>query len=610
MTPTYYKGIASFPTIPDNETLALAAEMYTSQGRGLLFGAPEYSIDGSVCLPTWITTGGQRPSRKAKGGAQEQSVTESSGDQSEVAEEQPSAQNVDIQEFGELLSCETYFEEFIPTANNPDELRIASFLQRPLRNVYLKVAKPAPSLEELSKLECCRGFLEGYSRLQDRLTFGSGQKPNIALIYDEAVSPVPFIELLYRLLTQDNVVTMSSVQEMGVISFDAIHHLPMFVEIDVDLAMTNGNPLALRSALSPLEWRKLRNQDATCVIKMTQSKHETFLKKWTPATNLYNAAHAVVVEMGEATPAFNADLTRLYELLDIPQPFEPETEEPVLLAEGNPFAELDALIGLESVKTQVREYATLLERRGRDALPCLHMTLLGNPGSGKTTVARIIAKIFDNIGVNKRRDIYVETDSGGLIAGYVGQTALKTKAVIARAKGGVLFVDEAYALYNGEGRAGMFAAEALATLVKEMEDKRDEFVCILAGYTQETEDMIKSNPGLRDRIGISIEFPDYSVEELVQIFEKFARDAGYWLGRGSREFLFDYFSRVLAQKDEHFSNGRIVRKVFERARIKQAMRTESNVITKGDLEAATAEGDLAKIAAGAQEATPVGFFVA
>ena len=256
------------------------------------------------------------------------------------------------------------------------------------------------------------------------------------------------------------------------------------------------------------------------------------------------------------------------------------------------FSELDELIGLHAVKEQVREIASLIDRRGRDRLPCLHMAFKGNPGTAKTTVARVLSTIFDRLGVNTCPDNLVEVDSSRLIAGYVGQTAPRVKCVVEDAQGGILFIDEAYGMAPRGKTQGNFGEEALATLVKEMEDKRDSFVCIMAGYTEEMDDFIDINPGLRDRIAFHIDFPDYSAEELFQIFEVMADKEDYQLGRGVEDELLDYFEAAIKACDLNFANGRLARKVLERAQFKQAVRTDSNTMSREDIIAALESEDL------------------
>ena len=264
--------------------------------------------------------------------------------------------------------------------------------------------------------------------------------------------------------------------------------------------------------------------------------------------------------------------------------------------------ELENLIGLGGVKKTIKEIVALLEKRGKSAVPCLHMVFLGNPGTGKTTVARIIAKLFAEVGLTKK-DLLVETQRGGLVGKYLGHTAQKTASVIKSAFGGVLFIDEAYSLIERDDDT--YGKEAVATLVKIMEDKRDEFVCILAGYTGDMNAMLDVNPGLRDRIQFHIHFPDYDVPELMQIFEKFCTDNKYELSCAARTALEVGFKQIQDAKSQNFSNGRLVRKVFERVRIKQAIRTCDDMIADTDVQEAFAEKDIAALFG--QNRTAIGF---
>lgn len=195
---------------------------------------------------------------------------------------------------------------------------------------------------------------------------------------------------------------------------------------------------------------------------------------------------------------------------------------------------------------------------------------------------------------------FIETDSTGLVGLFVGHTGAKTRRLIEQAQGGLLFIDEAYAL-GSKTRRNIYCEEALASLVKGMEDFREDFVCILAGHTDEMEDMISVNPGLRDRNGITIEFPDYSAEELLQIFIKFAQNKKCYVHPSTHPLLLEKLTRIVGREDTHFSNARIVRKIFERATLKQALRTNSNVITKADILEAFSEQDLAKLIASSSE---------
>ncbi|MBQ9335515.1 MAG: DUF4236 domain-containing protein [Alphaproteobacteria bacterium] len=239
------------------------------------------------------------------------------------------------------------------------------------------------------------------------------------------------------------------------------------------------------------------------------------------------------------------------------------------------FEELDNLIGLESVKQEVRTMSNFIKiqqsrkEQGLKASPIsYHCVFTGNPGTGKTTVARIIAGIYAELGVLKKGHL-VETDRSGLVAEYVGQTAVKTNKVIDSALDGVLFIDEAYSLV-GEGQD--FGKEAIATLLKRMEDDRERLVVILAGYGDEMKGFIDSNPGLQSRFNRYIDFHDYSSDELYQIFCFYAQKFDYVINDDASQILKDKFENAVNHKDANFGNARWVRNVFEKILEKQANR--------------------------------------
>ena len=204
--------------------------------------------------------------------------------------------------------------------------------------------------------------------------------------------------------------------------------------------------------------------------------------------------------------------------------------------------ELNSLIGIDSVKKQVEQIVNFLKvNKEKKKMPMLHMCFMGNPGTGKTTVARIIGKIFAEMEILSKDKIFVEAASQDLIGEYVGQTAPKTKAMTDKAKGGVLFIDEAYSLSPENARTS-YSEECIATLLKEMEDKRDNLCVILAGYTNEMKELLKVNPGFESRIQFKIDFPDYSEEELYEIFKQMAKEEEYKLSNNIKEVVTQYFA--------------------------------------------------------------------
>ncbi len=263
-----------------------------------------------------------------------------------------------------------------------------------------------------------------------------------------------------------------------------------------------------------------------------------------------------------ATPAATSAVAKPAEQ----QPDERTPEE--RLAEAR--AKLDRLIGLGAIKNQIQTLANFLSmERKREELglpttpPSLHMAFVGNPGTGKTTVARIIGDIYGALGVLTKGHL-VETDRSGLVAEYAGQTGPKTNAKIDEAIGGVLFIDEAYTLIDEDGQ-DQYGREAVQTLLKRMEDQRDQLVVILAGYPREMTRMIRSNPGLSSRVGTTMHFDDYDPEALCRIFDLIAAKAQYELPTETRRRLLRGFTHLYFNRDRHFGNGRMSRNSFERS---------------------------------------------
>ena len=252
------------------------------------------------------------------------------------------------------------------------------------------------------------------------------------------------------------------------------------------------------------------------------------------------------------------------------------------------MAQLDSLVGLDDVKKDIKNLMNLVKvrrLRKENGLPIppmsLHMVFMGNPGTGKTTVARIISGLYAAIGVLEKGQL-IEVDRSGLVAGYVGQTALKTQEVIKSALGGVLFIDEAYSLASGGEND--FGREAIETILKAMEDHRDELIVVVAGYNGPMEKFINSNPGLQSRFNKYFYFHDYNGEQLLYIFKGQCKKNGYALTEEAEAEAKAMFEELYENRGETFGNGRDVRNVFEDTVVRQSNRVAAlDAPTKDDL---------------------------
>ena len=250
------------------------------------------------------------------------------------------------------------------------------------------------------------------------------------------------------------------------------------------------------------------------------------------------------------------------------------------------LAELDSYVGMDAIKTEVRSLINMVQvyklRREHDLSTTdmsLHMVFSGNPGTGKTTVARIMSRIYHSLDILSKGQL-VEVDRSGLVAGYVGQTALKTQKVIEKAMGGVLFIDEAYTL-NGKSEND-FGQEAIDTILKAMEDHRDDLVVIVAGYTELMDRFIHSNPGLESRFNRFLMFEDYTPEQMVAIFKMQCKKGCYVLAQGTEELVRDFIAEESA--DDSFGNARGVRNLFEHILVAQNNRlAKMENVTRDDL---------------------------
>ena len=241
------------------------------------------------------------------------------------------------------------------------------------------------------------------------------------------------------------------------------------------------------------------------------------------------------------------------------------------------LCELNSLTGLDGVKHDVNMLVNLMrvqkirEERGlKQPSVSKHLVFSGNPGTGKTTVARLLAGIYHSLGILSGGQM-IEVDRSGLVSGYIGQTATKVMEVVESALGGILFIDEAYTLTSNKGQ-GDFGQEAVDTLLKAMEDNRDNLVVIVAGYTNLMEEFLNSNPGLRSRFNKFMKFDDYTPEQLLDIVKGMAAKQDYVLSEDAKAATYDYFSKICANKPENFANAREARNFLERAISKQAGR--------------------------------------
>ncbi|WP_304046940.1 AAA family ATPase [Methanobrevibacter gottschalkii] len=256
--------------------------------------------------------------------------------------------------------------------------------------------------------------------------------------------------------------------------------------------------------------------------------------------------------------------------------------------------ELNKLVGLEKVKKDVNSLINLVrirklrsERGIKQPPMSLHLVFSGNPGTGKTTVARLLSKIYCEIGLLSKGHL-VETDRSGLVGGFVGQTAIKTQEVIQSALGGILFIDEAYSLTSKSEND--YGAEAIDTLLKAMEDYRDDLIVIVAGYPALMDKFLYSNPGLESRFNKFIYFEDYNEEELYNIFQLMSKESNLTIDEAGDNYLKEYFKKVYENRSSNFANGRAVRNLFEEVITNQANRlANKSEITDDELNTLTYE---------------------
>lgn len=277
-----------------------------------------------------------------------------------------------------------------------------------------------------------------------------------------------------------------------------------------------------------------------------------------------------------------------------PRDFHPADEARRALA-SDPFANL---IGLEEQRRVVFEIGNAVAKHGREALESAHMVFTGPPGTGKTELARRLLAYYDAAGVTSGKGVFVKADAADLIGRFVGHTPHLVRNMVRRAYGGILFIDEAYRLI-GRG-ANDYGREAVDTLNEMLDADRDRFICIAAGYPDQMDFLMESNPGLRDRFGFRVAFESYRDDELADIFRLFARTKGFTLSEGAERELPGAVAGLRGKPG--FANARSVRRLFDRVVIKQALRTDNAVMEAADVRAALADPDM-----GAARERAVGF---
>ena len=298
------------------------------------------------------------------------------------------------------------------------------------------------------------------------------------------------------------------------------------------------------------------------------------------------------LEVKRAAQVLNSSLIEFYGYSTIQSMCKPDTDvDSDTKTLQDLLDELNALVGLEKVKNKVQDLIVYQkvqkmrrEKNLHSAKSTLHLAFTGNPGTGKTTVARIVGRIYQKIGLLSKGH-FVEVSRTDLIAGYQGQTALKVKKVIEQAKGGVLFIDEAYSITEND-HSDSYGRECLTELTKALEDYREDLVVIVAGYTEPMNKFFESNPGLKSRFNTFIEFDDYTPNELDEILMSMCKSNDYALDNEAKEKIHLYFEQQTSSKDDNFANGRLVRNLYDDLVMNHARRV-INIANPGSEELST-----------------------
>ena len=419
--------------------------------------------------------------------------------------------------------------------------------------------------------------------------------------------------MIHQILTDYSSTKHQLVREGNLSDFEVDYELRFLLHLIVfiDGQASYAEKQLVQEITSQLEWSSTYENLLINRIESQPSYDLAQLKVATAhpqlANILYKAALAVALCDGSLTHDERFFLENLHHALQIQEPFErlmtpifEHFNEPIneqfqatinqdrgantIVAERlddvidveSELEKLKQLVGLQNVKEELNKLIRFLEIQAKrreqnltETKLSLHMVFAGNPGTGKTTVARILARILKALNILKKGHL-VETDRMGLVGQYVGHTAKKTSEVVDQALDGVLFIDEAYSLASGNEND--FGQEAIDTLVKRMEDHRDRLIVIVAGYPADMQHFIRSNPGLDSRFNLSIDFNNYSPDELLGIFNIFCKNNEYQITESASEKLLSGFAQALEQKPMDFGNGRYVRNLFEQSLRNQALR--------------------------------------
>lgn len=309
------------------------------------------------------------------------------------------------------------------------------------------------------------------------------------------------------------------------------------------------------------------------------------------------ASYADTIDIADFVDSNPAKLAAVAPVYKQSAPKKKAPADTKLKKQVNPMAELNKMIGLSAAKqsiNELRDFAKIQQARKNRGLPIsdisYHLVFTGNPGTGKTTVARLVAQIYKELGLVSKGHL-VEASAKDLVAGYVGQTAIKTGEVINEALGGVLFIDEAYALVDTNGQG--YGQEAIDTILKEMEDHRNDFAVIVAGYSEPMEKFIRSNPGLKSRFNRFVHFDDYTPEELFDIFQSLCKKNAYTADEKASEIIKEYLAALSKSAGDDFANARTVRNFFETVIAKQATRISGEKDPSTEMLSTITEADVA-----------------